>query len=104
MKRYRVAPAARDDLRRISRYIAVEKLSPQGSQRLQARFLENFRTLARNPFLGQACPEFGPEMRIWPVGNYVVLFRPQEHGIDIVQVAHGAQNLPVVVRKPSGDT
>jgi plasmid stabilization system protein ParE len=104
MSRYRITPAARDDLKRISHYIATEKQSPQGDKRLRTRFLESFRRLARNPYLGQACPEFGEHVRIWPVGNYVVLYQPQKDGIDIVQVAHGAQDLPVIVRKPPGAT
>ena len=31
MKRYRVSPEARNDLKRISLYIAVERESPQGN-------------------------------------------------------------------------
>jgi len=100
MRRYRVSPAARDDLKRISRYIAVEKQSPQGATRLRERFLDSFRRLARNPLLGQACPELGENLRISPVGNFVVLYEPRDSGIDIVQVAHGAQNLPAIVRNP----
>ena len=101
MKRYRIAPAARDDLKRISHYIAVEKQSPQGAKRLRGQFLDCFRQLAQNPLLGQACPDFGEAMRISAVGNYVVLYVPQKDGIGIVQVAHGAQDLPAIVRKPS---
>lgn len=100
MKRYRLAPAARDDLKRISHYIAVERESPLGAKRLRERFLDSFRLLAQNPLIGQACPEFGETTRIWPVGNYVVLYVPQDMGIDIVQVVHGARDLPAVVRKP----
>jgi toxin ParE1/3/4 len=100
MKRFRIAPAARDDLKRISHYIAVDAQSPQGSKRLRALFLEDFRRLAHQPLIGQACPEFGANLRIWPVGNYVVLYQPQKDGIDIVQVAHGAQDLPAIVRQP----
>ena len=100
MKRYRLAPAARDDLKHISHYIAVERESPQGAKRLRERFLDSFRLLAKNPLIGQACPEFGENMRIWPVGNYVVLYVPRDNGIDIVQVVHGARDLPAVVRKP----
>ena len=103
MRRYRVTPAARNDLKRISRYIAVEKQSPQGAGRLRERFLDSFRRLARNPFLGQACPEFGEHLRISPVGNYVVLYEPQKDGIDVIQVAHGAQDLPAIVRKEPSD-
>ena len=100
MKRYRVSPAARDDLKRISHYIAVEKQSSHGAKRLSAQFLDSFRRLARNPYLGQACPEFGKNIRISPVGNYIVLYVPPDDGIDIVQVAHGAQDLPAIVRRP----
>lgn len=103
MKRYRIAPAARDDLKRISRYIAVERQSPHGAKRLRGYFLDSFRQLARHPHLGQACPEFGPNVRIWPVGSYVVLYQPQEGGVDIVQVAHGARDLPAIVRTPLDD-
>lgn len=101
MSRYRVTPAARNDLKRISRYIAVERQSPQGATRLRERFLDNFRTLARNPLIGQACPELGEDLRIFPVGNFVVLYKPQENGIDVVQVAHGAQDLSTIVRRAS---
>ena len=99
MKRYRITPAARDDLKQISRYIAVERESPQGAKRLRELFLDAFRLLSQQPLIGQACPEYGPNMRIWPVGNYVVLYQPRRGGIDIVQVAHGARDLPAIVRR-----
>jgi plasmid stabilization system protein ParE len=38
MRRYRVTPAARDDLKRISRLIAIDNQSPQGAKRLRERF------------------------------------------------------------------
>jgi toxin ParE1/3/4 len=98
MKRYRIASAARDDMKHISRYLAVERQSPEGAKRLREQFFEAFRLLAKNPFLGQACPEFGENLRVSPVGNYVVLYVPQENGIDILQVAHGARDLPSIVR------
>ncbi len=101
MKRYRVTAAAREDLKRISHYIAIERESPQGASRLRERFLDDFRRLAGQPLLGQACPEFGENLRIWPVGNYVILYVPQENGIDIVQIAHGARDLPAIIRTPS---
>lgn len=103
MKRYRFTPAARDDLKRISRYIAVERQSPQGAKRLRELLLDDFRRLARDPLMGGACPELGLDLRIWPVRNYVILYRPTEHGIDVVQIAHGAQDLPTVVRRTATD-
>jgi toxin ParE1/3/4 len=103
MKRYRLSPAARDDLKQISHYIRVERQSPQGATRLRGYFLDAFRLLASQPLIGQACPEYGPNLRIWPVGNYVILYQPRKDGIDIVQVAHGARDLPAIVRRPPAD-
>jgi plasmid stabilization system protein ParE len=100
MKRYRNTTAARDDLKRISRLITLVKESPQGANRLRARFLENFRLLARNSLIGEACPKFGEHMRIWSVGNYVVIYQPQSYGVDIIQVAHGARDLPGIEIPP----
>jgi toxin ParE1/3/4 len=100
MNRYRISPAARDDLKRISRYIAIVKESPQGAKRLRTRFLDSFRLIAKNPMIGQACPEYGEQVRIWPVGNYVVVYQPQKNGIDIVQVVHGARDLPIMATEP----
>jgi toxin ParE1/3/4 len=102
MKKYRISLAARDDLKQISHYIAIEQQSPQGAYRLRERFFADFRRLARNPLIGQACPEFGEDLRIWPVSSYVVLYKPQKDGINIVQIAHGARDLPAIVRRPSG--
>jgi plasmid stabilization system protein ParE len=99
MKRFRLTPVARDDLERISQYIAVERQSPQGAKRLRELFLDDFRRLAQHSFIGQACPEFGENLRIWPVGNYVILYVPREYGIDIVQVAHRVRDIPAIVRK-----
>jgi plasmid stabilization system protein ParE len=98
MNRYRVTPAARDDLKRISQFIAIERQSPTGAKRLREQFLDCFRQLARIPTIGQACPEYGENMRISIVGNYVVLYEPFDRGISIVQFAHGAQDLPAIVR------
>ena len=47
MKRYRISPAARDDLKQISRYIAEERQSPQGANRLRELFLDAFRLLSQ---------------------------------------------------------
>jgi plasmid stabilization system protein ParE len=103
MSRYRIATAAREDLKRIARFIAVDQQSPIGAQRLRAQFLDSFQRLARNPMIGQACPELGKDLRISPIGNYIVLYVPRTNGIDVVQVAHGARDLPAVVRKPDAE-
>jgi plasmid stabilization system protein ParE len=85
-------------LKQISRFIALERQSPVGANRLRDRFFECFRQIARSPMIGQACPEYGTGLRMSIVGDYVVLYQPHERGVSIVQVAHGAQDLPATVR------
>jgi plasmid stabilization system protein ParE len=77
----------------------VERQSPQGATQLRELFLAAFQTLADNPYIGQACPEFGDELRIFPVGSYVILYKPRTNGIDVVQVTHGARDLPAIIRR-----
>jgi toxin ParE1/3/4 len=49
--------------------------------------------LADNPRLGRARPEIAPDARAWSVGRYLVLYREQDDGIEIVRVVHGASRL-----------
>jgi hypothetical protein len=34
-----------------------------------------------------------PELRSFPVGRYVVFYRPQDDGIDVVRVLHSARDI-----------
>lgn len=53
-----------------------------------------FRRLAQNPHLGPARPDLAPELRYFPTGNYLLLYRQVPGGIEIVRVVHGARYLP----------
>jgi len=33
-------------------------------------------------------------LRSFPVGSYVIFYRPMENGVEIVRVLHGARDLP----------
>ena len=52
--------------------------------------------LAKNPGIGQSRPDISPELRYFPVGNYLILYREIKDGIEIVRVVHGARYLPDV--------
>ncbi len=58
MKRLRLSPLAKSDLADIRHYIRQDK--PTAADRQIARFFQIFRTLVKNPELGQRRPEFGP--------------------------------------------
>jgi toxin ParE1/3/4 len=49
--------------------------------------------LAVEPRAGRLRPELVPELRRFPVGRYVVFYRPQDDGIDVVRVLHSARDI-----------
>jgi toxin ParE1/3/4 len=51
-------------------------------------------SIARHPATGGAPPpELAPELRSFPVGRYVVFYRPQDDGFDVVRVLHSARDI-----------
>lgn len=91
MRRYRLADAAKDDLSDIHGYISQH--NPVAASQLQGRFFDTFGRLGRMPGMGTTMPELGRgDLRAFPVGNYVVFYRPLPNGVDIVRVVHGARD------------
>jgi len=50
--------------------------------------------LAESPSAGRTREEFQPGLRSFPVGSFVVFYRPIEDGILVVRVLHGARDIP----------
>jgi toxin ParE1/3/4 len=46
------------------------------------------------PELGRLREELSPRLRSFPVGRYVIFYRPMENRIEIARVLHGARDLP----------
>jgi toxin ParE1/3/4 len=43
--------------------------------------------------MGRARPELAPELRSFPVKRYVLYYRPDADGIELVRVLDGARNI-----------
>jgi toxin ParE1/3/4 len=91
MGRYKLDTQVRDDLKRIYRYISRDK--PSAAGHLRKTLFERFRLLASNPLIGEARDDLFPNVRMFPVGNYVILYRPMKGGIEVVQIVHSAQDI-----------
>ena len=52
-------------------------------------------TLAEQPYMGYARPEFGPSHRSFavPSTHYIIIYRPVDAGVEIIHVRQGSQNL-----------
>lgn len=84
MGQFRISDQARADLIDIWLYIASD--SVDSADRLNARFYDEFTTLSRYPQMGRSRPELAPELRSFPVGNYIIFYRPIENGIEVMRV------------------
>ena len=82
---------AEEDLIEIWVYIAQDNVS--AADNLLDRIEEKFFLLADQPRLGPCRPDIAPELRYFPVGSYLILYREIAAGIEIVRVVHGARRL-----------
>ena len=92
MNACRVSEAAREDLDAIWLYIAQD--DPDAADRFIQTLVSRFPMLASMPGMGRLREELSPSLRSFPVGNYVIFYRPMEGGVEIARVLHGARDLP----------
>jgi toxin ParE1/3/4 len=81
----------------IWRYVAQD--SPDAADRLLERIDEKCRLYATQPRMGSPRPDLGQDVRCFPVGKYVVIYRLIADGIVVLLVVHGARDIPAVFRE-----
>ena len=70
---YRLSPLAKLELEAIGDYIAQD--SPGNARRFIERLTLKFVALGRNPMIGRGRPELRPDLRSFPYGAYLILYR-----------------------------
>ncbi len=90
MRRPDFSPSARRDLRALFDYIAQD--NPAAAKSLLAKLKETCLRIARFPNMGALREDLAPDLRSFPVGNYVVFYRNAEGRIEIVRVLHSARD------------
>jgi toxin ParE1/3/4 len=88
--RYRLTEQAREDVLDIWQYIAAD--NPDAADRIIDQFTATYGSLARSPRIGMDLSRLRSGLRAYPVGKYVIFFRPTEGGIEIYRVMHGARD------------
>jgi len=89
---YRLGDKARADLGRLGQWIARES----GVQRAEAvleALEERFRPAASLPLIGHSREDLGQGLRCLTMRPYLVLYRRQSFGIEIVRVIDGRRDL-----------
>jgi toxin ParE1/3/4 len=89
VKRYVVSRLARADLDGIWDYIA-ERSSAETATEFVWRFYQIFASIASTPAAGVAIPDLLTEgARKFPMGSYLVYYRPKRGRVEILRVLHG---------------
>lgn len=91
--------SARDDLTQIGRYIGEQSGSLETALRFLDRIDAKCETYSRQPEMGDPRSDLGSNVRTFPVGNYVVVYRPLPDGILVLLVTHGARDIPRQLRQ-----
>ena len=92
MSRYRLSKQSRSDLDDIWLYIASDSVT--AADRLIDEFAGKFQMLAKQPGMGRTREELAESLRSFPVGNYVIFYRPTQDGIEIVRILSGFRDIP----------
>ena len=82
---------AEDDLVDIWLYVAQD--NPDAADRVLEDLDRRCALLAGNPHMGRARPDIAQDVRCFPVGKYLILYRLLPDGIDVVRVVHGARQI-----------
>jgi toxin ParE1/3/4 len=102
MGRVRFTPLAKDDLKAINRYIAQD--NPNVARHLIAQIKAQCQTLAAFPDMGRLWQELTPPLRSFPVGNYLIFYRPGlKSGIEVIAVVSGYRDMETFFAERQGN-
>lgn len=89
--------AARLDYLDIFLYVAER--NPSAAEELLRGFDNALDTIAELPGTGHARPDLGKDLWSFPVGKYLLFYRPIPGGIELLRAVHGARNLRRIFRR-----
>src|SRR5688572_14850325 len=93
----RRSPTSRRDYGDIWSYVAER--NPQAAGDLLRTFDATIQLLSDHPRGGPARPDLGARLRSFPVGEYIILYRPIRGGIELARVVHGARDLRQIFKR-----
>ncbi|MCA2708611.1 MAG: type II toxin-antitoxin system RelE/ParE family toxin [Microcystis sp. M015S2] len=85
------SPQAKLDLKGIWFYIAND--NRQRADAFLRKLDEKIKNLANTPYMGRNRDELMLNLRSFPVGSYVIFYRPIEEGIEVIRVLHSARDI-----------
>jgi toxin ParE1/3/4 len=96
MRRLRVLPVAKADLRGIWAYIAND--NPPAADRFLRRLYDRMLRLPQYPEIGERQDRYRHGLRSIVEGSYVIFYEITPDAVSIYRVLHGARNLEAIFR------
>lgn len=96
MPRYRLTELAEEDLVSIWTWIARESGEERADPVID-RLEQRFRLIAGMPGMGKPRDDLAPGLRCLAFRPYLILYRSQPAGVDIVRVLHGGRDIEAVL-------
>ena len=90
----RRTPTARNDYSAIWDHVAED--NPDAADVLLRALDSALNMLSDHPHAGQRRSDLRPRLRSFPVGRYLVFYRPIRGGIELVRVLHGARDVTAI--------
>ncbi len=98
MSGYELSPESLQDLQDIWDFIASDSVT--AADRLEGELFEAFELLAQRPRMGHTRSDLtARDVRFWPVGSYLIVYRRISTKLQIVAVLHGARDIVEVIRR-----
>jgi toxin ParE1/3/4 len=94
----RRTPQADSDLDDIWYYVASSSRSLEIADRLIDSITDRFLLLASHPNLGRARPDLHRDLRSFPVGEYVIIYRIADDGVLILRVIRGSRDIEALFK------
>ncbi len=85
----KVQRSAQAELDLIEIWLYIANDSPTPADKLLDQINSICKMLARSPYLGRSREELVPRLRSFPVGDYLIFYRPTKTGIVVVRVLSG---------------
>ncbi len=89
MKKYYISERAEQDMVEIVQYIAKDK--PNAAEKFWDLLITQYEVLAANPKIGFIRAEIDTKARIFPYGNYLIMYREHKETVRISRVIHMAR-------------
>jgi toxin ParE1/3/4 len=95
MIRYHETRLAEQDLLEVIRFIARD--DPHAARLFLSEVRERYQQLSANIEMGRSRPDLAPDIRSFPIGSYLILYRSTRDGIVIARFLHSARDIPTLL-------